>query len=112
MSFGSVALRDFYSKAVPFSPHEIPKGNVPGVSIYYKYGEKEQVIPDCELFFDLVSSVWSITIFDSKNILCFEKFSTDWQDFSFDEHTGTLRISGTDKRSPQKEVPYLILITL
>lgn len=112
MSFGSVALRDFYSKAISHSTQSLPNRSVPHVSIYYKYGEKEQVIPNCHLFFDFVSSDWSISIFDPQNILCFDKFSTAWQEFSFDEHTGTLKIIGTDNRTQKKKVQYLILVTL
>ena len=103
MSFGSVSLRDFYSKAISHSTQSLPNRSVPHVSIYYKYGEKEQVIPNCHLFFDFVSSDWSISIFDPQNILCFDKFSTAWQEFSFDEHTGTLKIIGTDNRSQKKK---------
>ena len=112
MSSGSVALRDFFSKAVPRPANGILRGNVPNVSIYYKYGNKGQVIPNCQLYFDLVSSDWSISIFESQNILCFERFSTAWQKFSFDEHTGTLKITGTDNRTPPKKTQYLITITL
>jgi len=54
MSFGSVALRDFYSKAISHSTQRLPNKSVPNVSIYYKYGEKEQVIPNCHLFLILL----------------------------------------------------------
>ena len=109
MSYDCLALKDFFSLAIPSHTNGIQRGMISNIPIFYTYGESKQLLSNCQLHFDLISPNWNILITDPQNIIRFERFYPKWQKFSFNDDTRTLIISGTDN---QTNTPYSLTITI